>query len=419
MISNKKLLAVWVSFLLTLLFTQGTFADTSYQVKPSDNLNEIADKHYQGSGLTRSQILVGIYASNPKSFRNGDINKLRRGQKLVLPDADKIDKISPHEAELVLSAKTQKTGKKKKIRKKSLKKRRIKKRSKTKRKKKKSYRKSAIALQKKSREKLNKLEKESELLKKRLDALLAEKSASDNKLKELEKSLQLALKEKAARSKAVATASVVTNNKTTTNETTTNESTTKTTSIEEAEKIKKEPVSAISESERVTQKANEKLRETNALLEKNLQESKKEIASRTRNDLAKEQAIKTAQITAGSSESIPFDTSNKYIQWALLSLLLFPLVWFAKRLLGGKKEEEQPAWVAETDGQSTLLATESTHIDTGYQEAPVESSIKLDVASAYLESGDTAEAVEILNEILSEGNAEQKAQAQELLDQYT
>ncbi len=404
MIKNKKLLALLVSLLFSQMMTQGVFADTNYRVKSSDNLNKIAERHYENSGLTKSQIMVGIYASNPKSFRNGNINKLLRGQKLVLPDADKINQISAHEAELVLSAR--KKGK--------VKKRRVKKRSKVKRKskprKKKRARKLAVS-QAKDVQKINKLEKESESLRKRLDLLLAEKSTRDNKLKELEDSLQAALKKTAI---VASTASVVASG-----DKKAIVEPDKQTQINNvnssAEPVKK----AASESELITKRANEKLRETNELLEKNLQESKKEIAKRTRDSLAKKQTVNTDQAPRTTEVSNTFDTSNKYLQWALLSLLLLPLVWFAKRFIGGKKAKQQPAWVSESEGHSAVMGASNEHIDTHYQEAPVESSIKFDVASAYLESGNTDEAMEILNEILVEGSAEQKSQAQDLLDRYS
>jgi FimV-like protein len=405
MIKNKNLLAFVVSLFLSQIMTQGVFADTNYRVKSSDNLNKIAEKHYEDSGLTKSQIMVGIYASNPNSFKNGNINKLLRGQKLVLPDADKINQISDHEAELVLSARKKRT----------LKKRRIKKRSKAKKRKSKPRkklrtRKLAVS-QAKDVKKINKLEKESESLRKRLDLLLAEKSARDNKLKELENSLQAALKKTAM---AASTASAVVSDD-------------KKANVEPDKQVQinkvKSSAGAVkqttSESELVTKRANEKLRETNELLEKNLQESKNEIAKRTRDSLAKEHAIKTSQTSNTTEVSNTFDTSNKYLQWALLSLLLLPLVWFAKRFIGAKKVKQQPAWVSESENPSAVIGAGNEQIDTHYQEAPVESSIKLDVASAYLESGNTDEAMEILNEILLEGNPEQKSQAQDLLDRYS
>jgi FimV-like protein len=267
----------------------------------------------------------------------------------------------------------------------------------------------------KSAQKIDKLERESESLRKRLDALLAEKSASDNKLTQLENSLQAALKKTTA---VAGTVAMVTSKDT--------EDSDKKESTKEPEqksvvtdKALEQQTQAISESEKITQRANENLRETNGLLEKNLQESKKDIAERTRESLAKEHAIKAEQAASNvASSSETFDTSNKYLQWALLSLLL--LIWFAKRFISAKKPKKQPAWATESNSQSGVLGgLGNKKIETHYQEAPVESSIKLDVASAYLESGNTDEAMEILNEILLEGSAEQKAQAQDLLNRYS
>ena len=414
-----KKIAAFIIFTLAVILSQSTFADSNYRVKSSDNLTSIAAKQYDGSGLTRSQILVGIYASNPKSFKNGNINKLLRGQKLILPDADKIGKISHGEAELVLSAR--KKGKKKRF-KKRVKSSKSKRKSKSRKK-----RKVISASQKRSVKKIKKLEKEGETLKARLEKLMADKAVSDNKLKELEGSLQEALKKTAA----IATVSTV-------SEVTKPE---KDISKTPAEKTKE-----ASESDAVTKRANEKLREKNALLEQKLQESKKEIASKARAKLEKEQAIKEPQkpvinktdkadvsdpskenqgvkasaenkiqSTSGNSTST-FDSSNKYLQWALLSLLIFPLVWFARRFITAKKVKEQPAWVVAAEEPNDMLSTTSERMNTHYQEAPLESSIKLDVASAYLDAGDTDEAILILNEIVLEGSEEQQAQAQALLN---
>ena len=414
------------TFILAFMLSQTAFADSNYRVKSSDNLISIAEKQYEGSGLTQSQILVGIYASNPKSFKNGNINKLLRGQKLVLPDANKIDQISHGEAELVLSARKQK----KKERKKKRFKKRIKS-TKSKRKIKSGKKKKTKSIsQKRNVQKIEKLEKEGASLKIRLEKLMAEKNASDSKLKELEGSLQEALKKTAA----ITMVSTVSEG---------------TKSEEGANKTVLEKIKETSESQKLTQRANEKLREKNNLLEKRLQESRKEAAGNARASLEKEsvkRAIKepqksipdnavevdnnkpdetdevtktdkTNKIQSSSADGTStFDSSNKYLQWALLSLLLLPLVWFAKRLITSKKVKEQPAWVTETEEPNDMLSATNERINTHYQEAPLESSIKLDVANAYLDAGNTDEAIEILNEIVAEGNEEQQAQAQALLN---
>ena len=409
MIKSKKILAILTGLLIALVFSPASIADVSYRVKSSDNLNRIAEREYEGSGLTKSQILVGIYASNPKSFKNGNINKINRGQRLVLPDADKIGQLSHGEAELVLSAR--KKGKKKKRVKSTKSKRRTKK--------KKVIRKKTntnSVEKKRNVQKIDKLEKESASLKNRLEQLLSEKTATDNKLKELEDSLQQALKN---------TALVAT--------------------VKQAEKaaVKQEnKEKTSSEVQRVAERSNEKLREKNELLEKQLLASKKEVVEKTRENITKERAIKDSATpvplqqkntavaptvknkvpeknelkTEASGGKSMFDISNRYLQWALLSLLLLPLVWFARRFISSKKVKEQPVWVTATEEQNSMLSPGNERIDTHYQEAPLESSIKLDVASAYLESGDTDEAIQILNEVVIDGNAEQQAQAKALLD---
>lgn len=426
---NRKILAMFSALVLLLVSSQSGLADSSYQVKSADNLSKIAAKQYAGSGLTKSQILVGIYASNPKSFKNGNINKLNKGQKLILPSAYKIDQISPQEADLVLSSR--KTLKKKKTKKRKTAKRKVKAKAKRRKKTTKTTSKKAasanLAKQKKNAQKIDRLQKEGNDLRKRLDGLLAEKTSSDKKLKELEGALRSALTKTAVvTSTAVAVVS----------------------SGENSAQASQDDTLL------VANRANEQLREKNEILEQQLQDTKKEIASNSQIKLEEQQASQDAKLTnvnsmlssdqlekeqdektvAGATETNTvdlkeikttstkqsqesgmntFDTSNKYVQWGLLSLLLLPLIWVTRRFFLKKKAESE--WVAPRDA-SGFLEREDGLVDSLYQEAPRDLSIKLNLAVSYIDSGEINGAIELLNEVMQEGNDEQRIQAQELME---
>ena len=69
----------------------------------------------------------------------------------------------------------------------------------------------------------------------------------------------------------------------------------------------------------------------------------------------------------------------------------------------------------DADDDHTIMVPRST--GAGEQSEEDEIATQLDLAKAYVELGDTDNAKTILNEIIAVGNAEQKSQAQEMLDQ--
>ena len=73
-------------------------------------------------------------------------------------------------------------------------------------------------------------------------------------------------------------------------------------------------------------------------------------------------------------------------------------------------EETEPAATGETEaGEEDLSGATEDEEDTVQN--------KLDLARAYLELGDTENVRAILDEVLSEGNAAQREEARELLEQ--
>ena len=71
----------------------------------------------------------------------------------------------------------------------------------------------------------------------------------------------------------------------------------------------------------------------------------------------------------------------------------------------------------DADDDHTIMVPRST--SAGEQSDEDEIATQLDLAKAYVELGDTDNAKTILNEIIAVGNAEQKNQAQEMLDQLS
>ncbi|MFZ6746653.1 FimV/HubP family polar landmark protein [Undibacterium sp. JH2W] len=58
-----------------------------YQVKAGDSLSKIAG-NYRTEGVSLDQMLVGLYRANPQAFAGNNMNRLKSGQILTIPDAD-------------------------------------------------------------------------------------------------------------------------------------------------------------------------------------------------------------------------------------------------------------------------------------------------------------------------------------------
>ncbi len=75
----------------------------SYRVKQGDTLASIAGQNLSGS-ISLDQMLVAMYRSNKQAFIDGNMNRLRSGQILSIPDADSASSINKTEAKgLVLA----------------------------------------------------------------------------------------------------------------------------------------------------------------------------------------------------------------------------------------------------------------------------------------------------------------------------
>lgn len=69
-----------------------------YEVRANDTLWEIALRARPNSSVSVHQSMMALYRANPEAFINGNINKLRRGQVLRIPDASDMTSVAKTEA---------------------------------------------------------------------------------------------------------------------------------------------------------------------------------------------------------------------------------------------------------------------------------------------------------------------------------
>lgn len=78
--------------------TKSPLNSDQYEVRANDTLWEIALRARPNSGVSVHQSMMALYRANPNAFINGDINKLRRGQVLRVPDSDEMTSVAKSEA---------------------------------------------------------------------------------------------------------------------------------------------------------------------------------------------------------------------------------------------------------------------------------------------------------------------------------
>lgn len=74
----------------------------SYRVRPGDTLYSIASRN-QASGVSLDQMLVSLYRNNESAFLRQNMNRLRAGAVLNIPNAEQAGKVSPSAARRVIS----------------------------------------------------------------------------------------------------------------------------------------------------------------------------------------------------------------------------------------------------------------------------------------------------------------------------
>lgn len=75
----------------------------AYQVKHGDTLSKIAKSNLP-EGTNLDQMLVALFRSNKDAFEGGNINRLKTGRILALPDQAAIDSVDPQEARRIIVA---------------------------------------------------------------------------------------------------------------------------------------------------------------------------------------------------------------------------------------------------------------------------------------------------------------------------
>jgi pilus assembly protein FimV len=81
----------------------GGETDGSYKVRPGDTLYSIASRHGQ-TGVSLEQMLVSLYRGNPNAFFGNNMNRMKAGAVLSMPDAQAAGSVSQDEARRVIRA---------------------------------------------------------------------------------------------------------------------------------------------------------------------------------------------------------------------------------------------------------------------------------------------------------------------------
>ena len=74
-----------------------------YRVRQGDTLSKIATRT-QRSGVSLDQMLVALYRANPQAFMDNNMNRLKSGVVLAVPNAESASSTSPSEARQVIQA---------------------------------------------------------------------------------------------------------------------------------------------------------------------------------------------------------------------------------------------------------------------------------------------------------------------------
>ncbi len=84
---------------------QAAPAETTYKVKTGDTLSKIAGDNLP-AGATLDQALVALFRNNSSAFDGGNMNRLRAGKILTLPDQAAVEAVSAAEARKIVIAQT-------------------------------------------------------------------------------------------------------------------------------------------------------------------------------------------------------------------------------------------------------------------------------------------------------------------------
>lgn len=403
---------------LASTFTSVSLANSHVErsVKATGTLTAIVNKNYIDAGVSRNQIMVAILAANPHAFRGGNINYMLGGVDLRLPTPESIKNISEADAKNLLSQhykffRRGKTGNLPAPTFITLKS---------------SDQVDALVKEKKKQsEKLDTLQDERSKLSEMVKRLENEKITRDSELQELENRIQnlqasstslgnttADLKLKLANGELTGDGARLLENLQDRNESLNAQLQSARSEMAESTRME------ISLERRMSDIQEENMRMAEALKQQGL--SPAEILAKknlnNENTTAIKETTSSAATPSTTTPSLDKGLMGK-INWLwlipILGLLLIAgILW--KLFRGPKKQSTR-----RTQHTTTPTYTDYNQaIDPALeveQEPPLEVSIKLDVARAYIEAGDYNAALEMLDEVMDEGNTQQQLEAQEVL----
>ena len=391
-------------------------------VKATGTLTAIVNKNYIDAGVSRNQIMVAILAANPHAFKGGNINYMLGGVDLRLPTVDSIKNISQADASNLLSEhyryfRRGQTGDLPAPTFITLTS---------------SDQVDALVKEKEQQsEKLDTLTDERSKLSDMVKRLEEEKATRDRELKALEERIQTLQASSTSLGNTTADLKLKLNN---------GELTGEGAKLLESLQDRNESLNAqlqsarseMAESTRMEislERRMSDIQEENAAMAEALKKqglSPVEILEKTQQEGAKDSTQDAAPVaTTTNTTTTPVDNSAALdsgimskINWiwllpALGILLLVGLLWklLTKPKNRRKKTSAQTPTPAFVDYNQAI--DPAAEIE---QEPPLEVSIKLDVARAYIEAGDHNAAREMLNEVMDEGNTQQQLEAQGILE---
>ncbi len=378
-----KKIAIRYGFLFVLLMVFTGFstvsinADTTYKVRQSDSLDRIVRKFYVDRSLSKSQIILEIFNNNPTAFKRGNINSLILGADLQLPDESSMTAYLGEEAGEALNNNQEQQANEAKqtnagsdfslselVR--SI-------QNNIQDDEARESNKELEASQKKQSLEIKKLEEKGDQLRRQLEQLLSEKKQRDKKLIELESAMKDSLNEE-TKSKPV-----INSNST-------------------------EPLIA----DAVVNNSNK-----NNVNNSSLSSSSEQV----KNVNTSSSAISTVEISGNKDEEFKEQNLKQgqknsiFSKWIWLIPLLLIFGYLLKSLLGKDKSRNTSYdEVLETEGLNPEI------VDTHFEQQPLETIIKLDVAKAYIDLNDKESARSLLKEIVKKGDAKLKVEAKTLLD---
>ena len=420
---SVKHFALAVTLCVAASLTSAAVADDNFKrtVKARGTLSAIVNKNYIDADVSRNQIMVAILAANPHAFKGGNINFMLGGEDLRLPTEAAIQDISERDARSLLSTHNKffRSGKTGNLAPPSFT----------------SLTSAAnvenlVKEKQQQDEKLNNMEGERAKLRDLVARLEEEKAKRDTDLKALEQRIQglqsssdslgsstADLKMQLTNGELTGDGAVLLESLQDKNESLNAQLQSARSEMAESTRME------ISLERRMLDVQSENSVMAEALKAKGV--SPADIKAQLDNKRAQDQANGTVPAPAAlqntTTQAPAVQTNSGAPQWLWILLPVFALIAllaFLWKLFGGKKKNtaqrvQQPA-------QVDAFADYNRPIDPAAeieQEPPLEVSIKMDVARAYIEAGDYENARQMLNEVMDEGNTQQILEAQEILGQ--